>query len=63
MGLLIIWKIWLFLDFQYGFMSSRSTADFMTVVGDATIRAFNMSGTTAGTRALTLDISKAFIKV
>ena len=30
MALLITWRIWLFLDFQYSFRSSRSTADFLT---------------------------------
>ena len=31
--------------FQYGFRSSRSTADFMTVVSDRIARDFNRSGT------------------
>ena len=31
-------------DFQYGFRSSRSTADFVTVVSDRIARAFNRSG-------------------
>ena len=39
---------------------SRSTADFLTVVSHRTGRAFNRSGTT---RAVALDISKAFDKV
>ena len=47
-------------DFQYGFRSSRSTADLLTVVSDRTARAFNRSGVT---RAVALDISKAFDKV
>ena len=40
-------------DFQYGFRSSRSTADLLTVVYDRIARAFNR----------TLDISKAFDRV
>ena len=47
----------LFSDFQYGFRSSRSTADLLTVVSDRIARAFNRSG---ATRAVALDISKAF---
>ena len=50
----------LFSDFQYGFRSSRSTADLITVVSDRTARAFNKSG---AIRAVTLDISKAFDRV
>ena len=50
----------LFSDFQYGFRSSRSSADLVTVVTDRIIRAFNRSG---ATRAVALDISKAFDKV
>ena len=34
----------LFSDFQYGFRSSRSTADLLTVVSDRIARAFNRSG-------------------
>ena len=49
-----------FFYFQYGFRSSRSTADLLTVVSDRIARAFNRSG---ATRALTLDISKAFDRV
>ena len=33
-------------DFQYGFRSSRSTADFVTVVSDRIARAFNRCGAT-----------------
>ena len=33
-------------DFQYGFRSSRSTADLLTVVTHRIARAFNRSGTT-----------------
>ena len=53
-------KCGLFSDFQYGFRSSRSTADLLTVVSDRIARAFNRSG---ATRAVTLDISKAFDRV
>ena len=37
-------KCGLFSDFQYGFRSSRSTADILTVVSDRIARAFNRSG-------------------
>ena len=47
----------LFSDFQYGFRSSRSAADLLTVVSDRIARAFNGYG---ATRAVALDISKAF---
>ena len=53
-------KCGLFSDFQYGFRSSRSTADLLTVAADIITRAFNRSGTT---RAVALDISKAFDSV
>ena len=53
-------KCGLFSDFQYGFRSSRSTADLLTVVLDRIARAFNRS---AATRAEALDIPKAFDKV
>ena len=53
-------KCGLFSDFLYGFRSSRSTADLLTVVSDRLARAFNRSG---ATRALVLDISKAFDRV
>ena len=53
-------KCGLFSDFQYGFRSSQSTADFLTVVTDRIARAFNRSGTT---QAVALDISKAFDRV
>ena len=46
-----------FFNFQYGFRSSRSTADLLTVVSDRVARAFNKSETT---RAVALGISKAF---
>ena len=50
----------LFSDFQYGFRSSRSTADLLTVVLYTIARAFNRSG---ATRVVALDISKAFHRV
>ena len=53
-------KCGLFSDFQYGFRSSRSTADLLTVVSDRIARAFNRSG---ATRTVALDISKAFDRV
>ena len=53
-------KCGLFSDFQYGFRYSRSTADLLTVVSDRIARAFNRSG---ATRAVALDISKAFDRV
>ena len=48
-------KCGLFSDFQYGF-----TANPLTVVSDRIARAFNRSG---ATRAVALDISKAFDRV
>ena len=50
----------LFSDFQCGFRSSRSTGDLLTVVSDRIDRVFNRSG---ATRAVALDISKAFDRV
>ena len=47
----------LFSDFQYGFRSSRSTADLLIVVSDKIAGAFNRSG---ATQAVALDIYKAF---
>ena len=49
-----------FSDFKYGFKSSRSTPDLLTVVSEKIARAFNMSGTT---QAVGLDISKAFDRI
>ena len=46
-------KCGLFSDFQYGFRSSRSRADLLTVVSDRIVRAFNSSG---ATRAAAFDI-------
>ena len=53
-------KCGLFSDFQYGFGSSQSTADLLTVVSDRIARAFNRSG---ATQAVALDTSKAFDRV
>ena len=53
-------KCGLFSDFQLGFKSSGSTADLLTVVSDGIARAFSRSG---ATRAVALDISKAFDRV
>ena len=50
----------LLLDFQYSFRYSLSTADVVTAVSDRIVRAFNRSG---ATRAVTLDIPKAFDRV
>ena len=47
-------------DFQYGFRSSRSTANLLTVVSDRIARAFNSFGATP---AVALDKSKAFDRV
>ena len=45
-----------FSDFQYGFSSSRSTADFLIVVSDRIARA-------GATRVVAHDISKTFGRV
>ena len=51
-------KCGLFSDFQYGFRSSQSTADLLTVVvSDGFAIAFNRSG---ATQAVALDIFKVF---
>ena len=50
-------KCGLFSYFQYGFRSSRSAADLLTVASDRITRSFNRSG---ATRAVALDIYKAF---
>ena len=47
-------------DFQYGFRSSQSTENLLTVVYDGIARAFNRSG---ATRAVAINISKAFDRV
>ena len=36
--------MWPFSDFQYGFTSSRSTADLLTIVSDRTARALTRVG-------------------
>ena len=60
-------KCGLFSDFQYGFRSSRSTADLLTVVSDRIAMAFNRSGATRAMwyyiKCHTLDICKAFDRV
>ena len=53
-------KCGLFSDFQYGFRSSRSDTDLLTVKSDRIARAFNRSG---AARAVARDISKAFHRV
>ena len=53
-------KCGLFSDFQYGFRSSRSTADLLTVVSERIARTFNRSG---ATQAVELVTSKIFDKV
>ena len=53
-------KCGLFSDFQYGFRSSRSTADLLTVVSDRIARAFKRSG---ASQAVALDVPKAFDRV
>ena len=53
-------KCGLFSDFKYGFRSYRSTADLLTVVSDRIARPFNRSW---ATRAVALNISKAFDRV
>ena len=53
-------KAGVFSDFQYGFRSARSTADLLTVLTERIARSLNSSG---ATRAISLDISKAFDRV
>ena len=53
-------KCGLLSDFQYGFRSSRSTADLLTFVFDRIARAFNRSG---ATRAVAFDVPKASDRV
>ena len=55
-----LYKCGFFSDFQYGFRSSRSTADLLTVVSDRIPRVFNRFGATG---AVPLDVSKAFDRV
>ena len=49
-----------FFYFQYGFRSSQSIGNLLTVVSDRITKVFNRSGTT---RAVALDVSKAFDRV
>ena len=56
----IVDKCGLFSDLQYVSRSLRSTADLLTVASDRIARGFNRSG---ATRAVALDISKAFDRV
>ena len=53
-------KSGLFSDFQYGFRSSRSTADILTVICDRIARAFNRF---RPTRAVAFHIPKSFYRV
>ena len=53
-------KCGLLSDLQYGFRPSQSTADLLTVVSNRISRAVNR---TVATRAVVLDISKAFDKI
>ena len=53
-------KCGLFSDFQYGFRSSQSITDLLTVVSDRIASVFNTSG---GNQGVALDISKAFDRV
>ena len=53
-------KYGLFSVFQYGFRSSQSTANLLTVVSERIARAFNKSG---ATQAVAFDISKGSNKV
>ena len=50
----------LFSDFQYGFRSSWSIADLLTVVSNRIAWVFNKSG---ATQAIAIDISKGFNRV
>ena len=49
-----------FTGFQYGFRPSQSTGDLLTVASDRIARDFNKFG---ATRAVALDIPKAFDRV
>ena len=53
-------SVGLFSDFQYGFRSSRSTADLLTVVTERIASILNLSGATL---AISLNIFKAFDRV
>ena len=56
----ILEKNGLFSDFQYGFRASRSTADILTAITSRINSALDSGNIT---RAIALDISKAFDKV
>ena len=49
-----------FSDLQYGFRSSWSTVELLTVVSDRIAKAFNRSG---ATQAVAVDLSNAFDRV
>ena len=53
-------KCGLFSNFQYGFRSSLSTVDLLTVAPDRTARVFNRSG---AIQAVARDIFKAYVRV
>ena len=53
-------KCGFFSGFQFGFRSSQSTGDLFTVASDRIATDFNRPG---ATRAVALDISKAFDRV
>ena len=48
-------KCGIFSNFQYGFRSSRSTVDLLTILSDRTASAFNRS---EASQAVALDISQ-----
>ena len=52
--------MWSFFCFWYGFKSSPSTTDLLTVVSNRIARTFNRSG---ATQVVALDVSKAFDRV
>ena len=52
--------MWPFSDFQFGFRSSRSTADLLTVVSNRIPRAFNMLSGPAQTVALDIRLLTGF---
>ena len=52
--------MWSFFCFWYGFKSSPSTADLLTVVSNRIAGTFNRSG---ATQVIALDVSKAFDRV
>ena len=59
-GLLSLREMWSSYYFQYGFRSSRSTANILTAVCDKITRAFNRYGTV---QTVAFDIPKAFDRV